>query len=99
MSLPLLIVVFVSIFGASAIGQDATGHRWSFQPEQDAGRDIPVSRPVIVAHRGASGMYPEHTSIAYEKAVEQASTVVIDSYRQTLNDADMPTDLLNVPQF
>ena len=51
--------------------------RWSFQPQQDVGLDVPESRPLIVAHRGASGMFPEHTSIAYEKAVEQAKS----SYR------------------
>ena len=51
----------------------ATAQKWSFLPEQDVGLDIPESRPLIVAHRGASGMFPEHTSIAYEQAAEQVS--------------------------
>ena len=57
--------------GFTSLG--ATAQTWSFQPQQDVGLDVPQSRPLIVAHRGASGMFPEHTSIAYEKAMEQAS--------------------------
>ncbi len=29
------------------------------------------SRPVLIAHRGSSGMYPEHTAMAYRAAAEQ----------------------------
>ena len=35
-----------------------------------------LERPLNIAHRGASGMYPEHTSLAYEKAVEQGADFV-----------------------
>lgn len=37
---------------------------------------IANGRPIILGHRGASGMYPEHTALAYEKAAEQGADYV-----------------------
>ena len=37
---------------------------------------MPLGRPLNIAHRGASGMLPEHTKIAYEKAAEQNADYV-----------------------
>lgn len=76
MCLKPLIILFLSICGGRAIHKATPAQRWSFQPQQDVGLDVPESRPLIVAHRGASGMFPEHTSIAYEKAVEQGADIV-----------------------
>ncbi len=33
-------------------------------------RSSAVGRPVVVAHRGASGYLPEHTLEAYARAIE-----------------------------
>jgi glycerophosphoryl diester phosphodiesterase len=38
------------------------------EPAADAGRA--VAKPIIIAHRGASGYRPEHTLAAYEHAIE-----------------------------
>jgi len=32
--------------------------------------------PIIIAHRGASGMYPEHTKLAYREAIKQGSDFI-----------------------
>ncbi len=47
------------------------------------GERIAISRdtltgapPVIIAHRGASGLYPEHTLIAYEAAIDQGADFI-----------------------
>ena len=37
---------------------------------------LPTFRPLIIAHRGASGMYPEHTALAYRKAAEQGADLI-----------------------
>ena len=37
---------------------------------------LPTFRPLIIAHRGASGMYPEHTALAYTKAAEQGADLI-----------------------
>ena len=37
---------------------------------------LPTFRPLIIAHRGASGMYPEHTALAYRKAAEQGADLL-----------------------
>ncbi len=33
-------------------------------------------RPIIIAHRGASGLYPEHTAKAYETAIAQGADFI-----------------------
>jgi hypothetical protein len=45
--------------------------KWSFNPSDDDGLLLPVSRPMIVGHRGSCGMFPEHTEISYRNAYEQ----------------------------
>jgi len=37
---------------------------------------LPTFRPLIIGHRGASGMYPEHTALAYRKAAEQGADII-----------------------
>ncbi len=34
------------------------------------------SHPRLIAHRGASGMYPEHTMLAYRAAIEQGADYI-----------------------
>ena len=38
--------------------------------------DGPLSPPIIIAHRGASGSRPEHTLASYDLAIEQGADVV-----------------------
>lgn len=37
---------------------------------------LPKDRPLIVAHRGASGVLPEHTVEAYQLAIEQGADFI-----------------------
>ena len=37
---------------------------------------LPTFRPLIIAHRGSSGMYPEHTALGYRKAAEQGADLI-----------------------
>ncbi len=36
----------------------------------------PMHRPIVIAHRGASGLRPEHTLAAYELAIEQGADFI-----------------------
>src|SRR5919108_765727 len=42
----------------------------------DAGAPALRARPIVIAHRGASGYRPEHTLAAYELAIEQGADFV-----------------------
>ena len=46
------------------------------EPDLYGADGLPTFRPLIIAHRGASGMYPEHTALAYEKAAEQGADLI-----------------------
>ena len=37
---------------------------------------LPTFRPLIIAHRGASGMFPDHTALGYTKAAEQGADLM-----------------------
>jgi len=37
---------------------------------------LPTFRPLIIAHRGASGMFPEHTALAYREAAKQGADII-----------------------
>ena len=56
----------------------------------------PVKRPLLIAHRGASGYAPEHTLAAYELAIKQGADFVEQDLQITkdgalvcLHDADL----------
>lgn len=45
--------------------------------EKAAGyRTLTGEKPIIIAHRGASGLYPEHTILAYETAIAQGADFI-----------------------
>lgn len=39
-------------------------------------RTLSGEKPIIIAHRGASGLYPEHTILAYETAIAQGADFI-----------------------
>ena len=45
-------------------------------PIFDHGVDLPTDRPLVVAHRGSSGSLPEHTSMSYQRAVDEGADVI-----------------------
>ena len=48
----------------------------SYPPIYDHGVNLPTNRPLNIAHRGSSGMLPEHTVQAYQLAVDQGADVI-----------------------
>ncbi|MBI0474277.1 glycerophosphodiester phosphodiesterase [Sphingomonas sp. MA1305] len=46
----------------------------------------PLSPPIVIAHRGASGYRPEHTLAAYELAIEQGADVIEPDLVPTRDD-------------
>ena len=67
----LKLVLFLSFLSSSF----SNGSPWSF--DGTLGKDgLPLDRPLNIGHRGASGMYPEHTLISYEQAAAQGADVV-----------------------
>lgn len=64
---------FLTVFGIVAgILADSHGGRRMI----DHKVQLPTTRPLVIAHRGASGIYPEHTAKAYQEAVEQGADVI-----------------------
>lgn len=45
-------------------------------PEYDHGLGIPTSRPLNTAHRGSSGMFPEHTTNSFQLAIDQGAHAI-----------------------
>ena len=51
------------------------------------GHEAPVTpRPLVIAHRGASGLRPEHTLAAYELAIDQGADVIEPDLVPTKDD-------------
>ena len=46
----------------------------------------PLSRPIVIAHRGASGLRPEHTLAAYDLAIAQGADVIEPDLVPTADD-------------
>jgi len=48
----------------------------SAAPEAPAWKTLTGERPIVIAHRGASGLYPEHTMMAYRTAIAQGADFI-----------------------
>jgi glycerophosphoryl diester phosphodiesterase len=81
-------------------------------PGMASGQDAPVvkpmSRPIVIAHRGASGYRPEHTLASYERAIEYGADFVEPDLVLTKddvfvarheNDITETTDVAAHPEF
>lgn len=69
---------------------------------------VPASKPIVIAHRGVSGMRPEHTIAAYELAIEQGADFIEPDLVPTKdgvlvarheNDITETTDVAKHPEF
>lgn len=45
-------------------------------PEKAEWKTLTGERPIVIAHRGASGLYPEHTMMAYKTAIAQGADFI-----------------------
>ncbi|KQM63355.1 glycerophosphodiester phosphodiesterase [Sphingomonas sp. Leaf17] len=68
----------------------------------------PLSPPIVIAHRGASGLRPEHTLAAYDLAIEQGADFIEPDLVPTKDDVlvarhenyiDETTDVAAHPEF
>jgi len=68
----------------------------------------PLSPPIVIAHRGASGSRPEHTLAAYELAIDQGADVIEPDLVPTKDDVlvarhenaiSETTDIAQHPEF
>lgn len=73
-----------------------------------ASAEKPLSKPIVIAHRGASGLAPEHTIFAYRLAIEQGADfiepdLVLTSDNVLIarheNDITGTTDVSTRPEF
>jgi glycerophosphoryl diester phosphodiesterase len=53
---------------------------------QEAAVERPLSSPIVIAHRGASGKRPEHTLAAYDLAIAQGADVIEPDLVPTADD-------------
>jgi glycerophosphoryl diester phosphodiesterase len=67
-----------------------------------------VARPILIAHRGASGYLPEHTLAAYRMAIEQGADFIEPDLVSTAdgvliarheNEIGGTTDVASRPEF
>ncbi len=64
-------LVFLLCVGGGAMARfPAASDSWTWDDS-----DL-QSRPVLIAHRGASGMFPEHTNTAYREAAAQGTDYI-----------------------
>jgi glycerophosphoryl diester phosphodiesterase len=68
----------------------------------------PLSSPIVIAHRGASGLRPEHTLAGYELAIDQGADVIEPDLVPTSDDVlvarheneiSETTDVADHPEF
>ena len=65
----LILPVLMALFAFAACGQD------SGQPTGET-PTAAISKPLIIAHRGASGLYPEHSLEAYGAAIDMGADFI-----------------------
>ena len=58
--------ISVIILSAVAISTSGLEHRI----------DLPNTKPLVIAHRGDSGVYPEHSTIAYQSAIDHGTDII-----------------------
>jgi glycerophosphoryl diester phosphodiesterase len=77
-------------------------------PAGAIGQTIKVTQPIVIAHRGVSGMRPEHTLAAYQLAIEQGADFIEPDLVPTKdgvlvarheNDITDTTDVAKHPEF
>jgi len=77
---PLPLTVLSEVFSPlldeqdAAKGQAVGNWSWDWMSRGDDG--LADGRPLVIAHRGASGMFPEHTAMAYEAAIAQGADFI-----------------------
>ena len=78
------------------------------EPAATAWNTLTGERPIVIAHRGASGLYPEHTIMAYKTAIAQGADFIEPDLVMTSDGVliarhdlylSATTDIANHPEF
>jgi glycerophosphoryl diester phosphodiesterase len=76
-SFTFLIIKLILILNGSGFShQTSSFTRWSWDPDDIGPDGLPRGRPLILGHRGSSGMYPEHTLISYTEGAKQGADII-----------------------
>ena len=74
-SVVLTILASVLLFNVLTCKSSRPITSWSWK--DGVGPDgLPTDRPLVLGHRGASGMYPEHTALSYVEAAIQGADII-----------------------
>lgn len=68
-----LLLAMGSALGAGVVSACATGQA---RPATTAQESRAMTQPIIIAHRGASGLRPEHTLASYQLAIDQGADFI-----------------------
>lgn len=68
-----LLLAMGSALGAGVVSACATGQA---RPATTAQGSRAMTQPIIIAHRGASGLRPEHTLASYQLAIDQGADFI-----------------------
>ena len=103
---------FSRVAGAAAISGIVSGIALLLAPgaamAQTVAMTTPLSSPIVIAHRGASGLRPEHTIASYTLAIEQGADFIEPDLVLTKddvfvarheNDISGTTDVAKHPEF
>ncbi len=97
---------FAGVMLAALASGPATGQTAAMTIPSSAAK--PLSPPILIAHRGASGLSPEHTIFAYRLAIEQGADFIEPDLVLTQdnvfiarheNDITGTTDVASHPEF
>ncbi|MEU4712920.1 glycerophosphodiester phosphodiesterase [Micromonospora purpureochromogenes] len=97
-----LLAVAVAVPGSASAGEDDADRA------DQAGRDRASHRPIVIAHRGASGYRPEHTLEAYRLAIRMGADYIEPDLVSTKdgvlvarheNEISGTTDVSTRPEF
>jgi len=70
------VAIFIVLFNGSICVPKKSESKWNCD-HNDRGPDgLPQGRPLILGHRGSSGMYPEHTIISYNEGAMQGADFI-----------------------
>lgn len=65
------VILVIALFASYS-----SSEKWTFGRDRRGSDGLVTSRPLILGHRGASGSYPEHTSLGYEKGAQEGADVI-----------------------
>jgi glycerophosphoryl diester phosphodiesterase len=70
------VALVIAVAAALSAGASRAGRSSGRPAAEPAEHDPSTARPIVIGHRGASGLRPEHTLASYELAIDQGADFV-----------------------